>query len=280
MQLQQTRLTSILLMTGAVTVPGHAQVVSCELLSDPVSEGWDLFQKLCAQTWVDDDWYFQEFDPQTCGVGQDAYVRSITEFNSEPEFFLEFRVQTSGDRSEIPRGAPALISMFNFFGVVYHTTIARDLVKFARDLDDPIWFIEIEPDVPHTYRIELYRDWYVFYIDADVLDQGAPDGPFPAHDARITWLGRAWDIPCENAWDYIRYGVIPVDGSGNYDSNEDVDARDYYFFHECLGNERVGINGGPDEDAGPGCRFADFDADADVDLQDVAVFQQIFTGSE
>ncbi len=74
--------------------------------------------------------------------------------------------------------------------------------------------------------------------------------------------------------------MIPVDGSGDYDGDEDVDGHDYYFFHECLTNVRPGINGGPENNAGPGCRFADFDDDSDVDLQDVAVFQQIFTGGE
>jgi len=229
-------------------------------------------------------WYFQQFDlltcPQRSGGEQDAYVRSITEFNGEPRFFLQFRVETDGDRSEIPRGAPTVVAMSCFCAVNYHITVAQDLVKFLRDVDLPIWFIEIEPGLPHTYRIELYPDRYAFYIDTDLIDEGVPEAPFPAHDSRITWLGGSWDLPCENAWDYIRYGVIPVDGSGDYDSDGNVDGRDFYFFHECLINDRPGINGGPDENAGPGCRFADFDFDTDVDLQDVAVFQQVFTGSE
>jgi hypothetical protein len=269
---------------GAVATPGLAQVVPSEFFSDPVSEGWDLIQQICAETRLDDRWYYQEFDPETCstgsGAGQDAYVRWITEFNGEPRFFLQFRVQTDGDRSEILRGAPSGIAMFNFAGVLYHVTVARDLVQFFRDADLPIWFIEIEPGVPHTYRIELYPDRYAFYIDAYLIDEGVPDGPYPAHDARITWLGSSWDLPCENAWDYIRYGVIPVDGSADYDSDAEVTLDDFYFFHECLSNRRPGINGGPGQDSGPGCRFADFDLDNDVDLLDAAEFQLNFTGNE
>jgi hypothetical protein len=274
------RIRATFLLLGAAAAPLRAQVLSSEFFANPVSEGWNLIQTICAETWVEDGWYQQGFDPDTCstgsGAGQDAYVRSITDFNGEPEFFLEFHLQTDGDRSEIPRGAPAGISMANFAGVIYHVTVARDLVKFIGHFDLPGRFFEIEPGLPHTFRIELYPDWYVFYIDGNVTDEGAPDGPFPAHDARITWLGRSWELPAENAWDYIRYGVIPLDGSGDFDSDGVVTPDDFYFFHECLSNRRLGINGGPGMDAGPGCRFADFNDDSSTDLSDFATFQLLF----
>jgi hypothetical protein len=269
---------------GAVAAPLNAQVVSSELFSDPVSEGWPLFNQYCAETWLKEGWYYQRFDPETCPTGtngaQDAYVRPITEFNGEPEFFLEFRVQTDGDRSEIPRGAPTVLAMGNFFGVVYHITVSRDLVKFSGHLYLPGLFIEIEPGVAHTFRIELYPDRYDFYIDGNVADEGAPDGPFPAHDARISWVGSSWDLAADNAWDYIRYGVLPLDGTGDYDSDGVVTLDDFYFFHECLSNRRPGINGGPGMDAGPGCRFADFNADSSTDLLDFAAMQIIFGRSQ
>ena len=270
------------LVLSAASIPALAQVYTSEFFADPVSEGWDSIQKICAETWVDDGLYFQQFDFLTCSLeseaGQDAYFRSITEFDGEPQFFLEFRVQTGGDRSEIPRGAPVAVAMGNFGGISYNTTVSRDQVKFLRDIDLPILFIEIEPGVSHTYRIELYPEWYVFYIDGDITDEGVPEGPFPAHDPRITWLGRWWNLPGENAWDYIRFGVIPEDGSGDYDSDTAVTLDDFYFIHECLTNQRLGIKGGPGHDSGPGCRFADFDFDDDVDLLDFAEFQLTFTG--
>jgi len=166
--------------------------------------------------------------------------------------------------------------MGNFFGVNYHITVARDLVQFFRDAPLPIWLVEIAPDVAHTYRIELYPDRYEFYVDADLIDEGVPEGLFPAHDSIVTWRGKSWYLPCENAWDYIHYGVIPADGSGDYDSDGAVTRDDFYFFHECLTNDRPGIQGGPANDAGPGCRFADFDSDSDTDLHDLAEFQNAF----
>ncbi len=276
-------LTATCVLLGAVAAPGLGDVFSSEFFSGPVSEGWDLVQQICAETWVDDGLYYQQLDRDACpppSGAQDAYVRWITEFNGEPRFFLQFRVQTDGDRSEIPSGGPSGVAMFNFAGVLYHLTIAEDLVQFFRDADLPIWFIEIEPGVPHTYRVELHPDRYAFYIDTDLIDEGVPEGPYPAHDARITWLGRWRDLPSENVWDYIRYGVIPVDGSGDYDSDAEVTLDDFYFVHECLTNRRPGINGGPGNDAGPGCRFADFDFDDDVDMEDIALLQENFTGSQ
>jgi len=166
--------------------------------------------------------------------------------------------------------------MANDAGVLYHLTVARDLVKFISHFDLPGRFIEIEPGVPHSYRLELYPDWYAFYIDASVIDEGVPDGPFPAYNPRVSWRGRSWYLPCTNAWDYIRYGVIPVDGSGDFDSDQAVTLDDFYFFHECLTNDRPGIHGGPDLASGPGCRFADFDSDSDTDLADFAAFQNAF----
>lgn len=138
--------------------------------------------------------------------------------------------------------------------------------------------VDIAPDIPRTYRIELYRDRYAFYIDASLIDEGVPEGPFPAYQSEIVWLGRSWEFPCENAWDYIRYGVIPADGSGDYDSDGVASLSNFYFFHECLSNQRLGINGSPDNNAGPGCRFADFDFDADIDLLDFAEFQNAVNG--
>jgi hypothetical protein len=279
MRSERIRLRATCLLLGATAAPVLAAVFSSEFSSDPVSEGWDLVLQYCEpETWNDQGWYHQELDLDACppgpGGGRDTYRRSLEPFNGAAQFFLEFRVQTDGHRSEIPGGAPTVVALGNSFGVIYHVTVARDLVKFARDVDLPIWFIEIDPGVPHTYRIELYPDRYAFYIDAYLIDEGLPEGTFPAHDSRITWQGRSWYLPCENAWDYIRYGVIPEDGSGDYDTDGAVAQDDFYFFHECLTNVRPGINGGPENDAGPGCRFADFDGDAD--LRDFAEFQNLF----
>jgi len=281
MRSSRIHLAATCLLIGAVAESAPPQVFSSEFFSDPVSEGWQLVLQYCSpETWNDQGWYHQQLDFDPCppgpGGGRDVYRRSLKPFNGAAQFFTEFLVKTNGNRSEIPYGAPIVLVLGNNAGVAYHITVASDLVQLFRDADLPIWFIEIEPGVPHTYRIELHPDRYAFYIDAYLIDEGIPEGPYPAHDSRITWQGRSWYLPCENAWDYIRYGVIPADGSGDYDSDGAVTLDDFYYFHECLTNDRHGIHGGPDNDAGPGCRFADFDSDGDVDLLDLAEIQERF----
>ncbi len=270
----------VCLLLALAAAPAYAQVASWEGTSLPEADGWDRSAFCTPDRWIEGTWFRQALVAGECGPppggDRDSYRRSLEAFNGTTQFFVEFRLETDGDRSEIPGGAPALVAMGNVFGVNYHVTVSQDLVQFLRDADLPIWFIEIEPGIPHTYRIELYPDRYAFYIDAYLIDVGVSEGRFPAHDSVITWRGKSWYLPCENAWDYIRYGVIPVDGSGDYDSDGALTEDDFYFFHECLTNVRPGINGGPANDAGPGCRFADFDSDGDTDLWDFAAFQNAF----
>ncbi len=180
----------------------------------------------------------------------------------------------------LPWGGGALALGTNN-GINYSFYIAGDQAKLNRDNTLPIIFVDLEPGVPHTHRLELYgADLYVWYIDGVIVDQGVPEGAFPSFNPRITWLAKAAWLPNTTVWDYVRYGTIPVDGRGDFDSDGFVDLDDYYFFQECLANNGPGIFGGPDLDAGPGCRFADFDFDTDVDLADFAVFQRAFTGGE
>ncbi len=257
----------------------HGQVYSSEFLSDPVSEGWQLFQQYCGPaTWNANGRYHQRLGFPSCNPpdgGTDSYTRWITDYNGVSRFFFEFRVFTNGDRSEIPGGAPTALTTGNYFGISYHVTLARDQVKLLRDVDLPILFIDLEQGVPHTIRLELDNrppETYRWYVDGTLIDEGLAEGAYPSEDARLTWRGKAWYLPCENAWDYIRYGVTPQDASGDFDSDDDVDERDFYFLLNYLS--------GPNADAGPGGRFADFDGDTDIDLADFAAFQRAFTGGE
>ncbi|MCH7726441.1 MAG: hypothetical protein IH991_08195, partial [Planctomycetes bacterium] len=168
------------------------------------------------------------------GGDSDVYQRELDEFEGELTFFIEFRLNTNGDRSEIIGQAPAAISASGFGEVRYRWTIARDQVKLVRDVLLPILFLDIEPDIFHTYRLEL-RDTtsYAWFID----------------------------------------GVIPVDGSGDFDTDGQINDNDQFFFEECLDNS------GENVDAGPGCRWADFDADTDVDCDDWDAFDAAWTGA-
>ena len=275
----RTILVSLIVFLGAVNARGN--VVSWEGNSFPESEGWTRSTFCTPERSIDDGKLVQILVEGECmeppDGDRDTYTRTIDEFNGSATFFYEYRVQTDGNRSEIPGGAPTVFVVFNFFGVNYNATVARDQIKLVRDVLKPILFFDLTPGVPHTIRLELFNDpppaTYRWFIDGVVFDEGLAVGPFPANDSRITCHAASWFLSCENRWDYIRYGVIPVDGSGDFHSDGQVDENDQFFFEECLDNS------GENVDAGPGCRWADFDGDTDVDCDDWDAFAAAWTGA-
>ncbi|RJP33845.1 MAG: hypothetical protein C4547_11730 [Phycisphaerales bacterium] len=184
-------------------------------------------------------------------------------------------VITDGDRSEIDGTAPAALVAGGNSSTAYHFTISRDLVRFIRDVRLPIRWIPIQPNVPHRYRLEIRgAERYTWYIDGAVADSGEPEGAYPTADSRLNFRAKAWYLESVTRWNYIRYGRIPEDASGDYDSDDDRDLFDHYYVQECFSQS------GPEAHPGPGCRFADFDFDGDTDLRDFAEFQNRFTGAE
>jgi hypothetical protein len=207
------------------------------------------------------------------GGEQDFYKRWGPKSPGEP-FFVEWRCISDAPNTEIPGTGGSVLNAVGF-NVINHFTITEDKVRIWRGNTVPFVFVDIESGVPHTYRVEHYADQlYIYYIDGEIVDSGIPRGGFPNASARIIWGSKMWWTPSTNEWDYVRYGTIPEAGSGDFDSDEDVDLRDFYFFDECV------TNGGPGVEAGPGCLWADLDGDGDVDFADMGLFQLAFTGSE
>lgn len=263
-------------------LPGFAGVVVSEYQSDPAQEGWQLVDQYCDPVvGVIDGWYQQELDMENCPgskVGaQDVWRRTVQAFNGHPTWFLEYNVNPSGDSSEIPGGAPTVLAAANSFGIIYHMTVASNQVKFVRDVDQPILFFDVKPGTPHRVRLELVNKvppTYAWYIGNDLVDQGVANGMFPVQDARVTWQGRSWHMPTLNQWDYIRFGDIPLDASGDFDSNGAVDSFDHFYFFECLDRSAAG------EPASPSCAWADFNADNTVDCADWNTFRVAWTGPD
>lgn len=270
----------------AILTASHAfgDVFSYEGDTLPDQGGWNVSQIVCKpELWVKDGWFFVHvelcdgFPPP--GGQSASYTRSLEEFVGEDDFFIEWRMQTDGDRSELPWGGPSNFSASSTGPVDYRFSIAADRMDLNRDNLLPIVVVDFEAAAPHTHRLELYGDaLYVWYVDGQNMDSGIPEGPYPSFIPSIVWRVKAAFLENTTKWDYIRYGTIPAGASGDFDSDGDHDLRDFYFFHECIaGVDRPAMRGGGVD---PGCLWADLNQDNVVDLLDFADFQVAFTGSE
>lgn len=197
-------------------------------------------------------------------------------------FFVEWRVITDNPEWLIDEWqVPTVVSAAGKAGVLHHTVMTESAAVLLRDVVIPRVIASISIELPHVYRVEVFADEYIWYIDGVVIDSGTPEGAYPDPNAFVIWgASLTYDgaPPATTAWDFVRLGRIPDNASGDYNSDTAVTLFDHYFVADCMTKDGPGIFGGPSNDAGPGCRFADFDADSDVDLLDFAEFQNLFNG--
>ncbi len=276
------RLTTAIVFGVASWVPALGEVTTSEFFSDPISEGWELVaEQGDVSTWVAVGVFYQDL-PNNCPpppvCDSQALSRSMQAFNGRASWFYEYSVSATADHNEISNGAPTVVATGNAMGNLYHATLASDRVKLSGGPNLPILFLDVDEGVPHTIRLELFNDpppgTFHWYVDSVLVLEGLAKSPFPDFDSRITWQGRTWMQPTLNAWYYIRAGDIPVDGSGDFDSDGRVALFDYFYFSECVDRSASG------EPAFPSCAWADMDADGDVDFHDFGHFQRMFTRSE
>ena len=272
----------LLLILAPLTRSG---VVTYEGDVFPDLVGWQRLGTFDADRWIEHGWFchFLElgvWDPPPYGE-LDVYRRALADYAGAETFFIEWRVMTDAPASILEdSGIPVSVSAAGTTVAGYQFIITDARVEVIRNNFLPIIFVDIEPGVPHTYRLELEEapnepdSLYAWYIDGAPIDAGLAVGPYPTDSSVLLWGARHYMFENTTCWQYLRYGTIPIDGSGDYDSNGNLDRFDFYFFHECLSADA------PGDDAGPGCRFADMDSDTDVDLHDFALLQNAFTGTE
>ena len=264
----------ILLVIFALQPPlAEAQVITYEGDVFPESDPspWARIQQgTPAQRWIDNGLFCQFINAQF-----DGYNRSISEFTGSPSFFVTWREITDSPRSVMSH-TPNGMSVASNGPDVFAFTVTTDRVQFIRD--NPIGLVlnvDIQPGVMHSYYLALHGDLsYQWYIDGVVVNSGQYPSAYPSFGPLIQWWARCFttDPPQSAKWDYVRYGVIPADHSGDIDRNGTVDETDLYFFVDCLL--------GPGYDAaGPSCRWADMNADGKADGADIQQFVSAMVGT-
>ena len=82
---------------------------------------WQRFGTFDAERWISNGWFYQNVDlgdwAPPPGGEQDGYERSLGDFIGENEFFIEWRMETDGENSEIPGVAPAALVATGTTGV-------------------------------------------------------------------------------------------------------------------------------------------------------------------
>ncbi len=190
-------------------------VVTYEGDTLPETVGWTREPFGFPERVLDDGELVQTFD----ALGdRDAYRRSLADFSGASAFFAEWRVQSDApgsllDLSQIPTS----FVLGGSGAAFYHVVITEDRVQFLRDTFIPLIFADIDPSMPHTYRLELLGDSsYKFLIDGQLVDHGVPEGPYPYEDARIVWGARFYEPSQTVEWDYVRYGAVPEPATGAF----------------------------------------------------------------
>ena len=286
-------LRAALILLAASGVPAFATVIWYHpTIFFPEQSGWHrLVGGTTPERRLEDGWLIQTFPEPS----QDIYSRYIGGYpRFLGRFFVEWRAMANCPEWLIDEWlSPAFVTVGGMAGIGYIVVMTESAAVLRRDFSIPRVIVPISIGEPHTYRIEVYSDEYVWYIDGVVVASGVPEGPYPDPDARMFWgAERRWDAGCSRpdttaAWDYVRFGEIAEDASGNYDCDfgkgpkgpvDEVALDDYRFFVECMTNDGPDLFGGPENNAGPGCRFADFDFDGDIDLFDFAEFAIHYTG--
>lgn|GEM_PF-6250735 len=201
-------LTTLFLLV--LLAKADAQIVQYECNSYPEEGGWYHIPRVCpAERWLANGWLFQHAEPtpEPCQEA-DAYRRSLKDFTNVRRFFCEWVVETDGPRSEIVEVAPASFVAGGQRGIHYHFTIARDQVRFLHDAPFPTVFVDISPNKPHEFRLDVYGAyWFEWAIDGKTRAAGVPPKTYPTADSFIVWGNRSAQHPNTTRWDYIYYGV-------------------------------------------------------------------------
>lgn len=201
----------VALMAGCA----HGGTVSFEGNTFPDDVGWIRSDRLyLADRSLNGGAFVQSpriMDVNGYDVGQDDfYTFSLGDFAGSETFFAEWRMETTGSRDEIVAVGPAAFVLSGSVGILYHFTIASDRVLLIRDSFVPAVWVDVDPGIPHDYRLNLFgEDLYEFYIDDHLIDFGIPEGAFPTADSVIAFGARSVHVDSDTSWDYIRFGTIP-----------------------------------------------------------------------
>ena len=184
----------------------------------PEDVGWVRGGTFDADRFLQDGWFIQQVDlgvwEPPPGGEQDSYTHSLGQFIGAAALSVEWRVATDAPRTEI-NGVGGGAFVLTGGPVMYHFTMAEDQIRLVRGVPfENIW-VDIEPGIPHTYRLEVFgADEFRWYIDDDLILSDVPEGCLLVSDASVNFRAKYYLSPSRTSWDYIRIGTIPEPAAG------------------------------------------------------------------
>lgn len=246
----------------------------------PEDAGWRISQIVCApDLWLEGGWFHQHVelcDGYPPPGGQTAsYRRSMDDVLGIQSMYIEWRVVTDAPRAEIPWGGGAALSVTNNLAA-YIVFVTADHAKLFRNSNLPVVFVDLEPGVPHTHRLELLTSGlYVWSIDSRIVDFGEPEGALTCCAPEIVWRAKAAWVGNTTSWDYIRYGALRETAPGDANCDGAINLFDIDPFVMAL-FDPVAFN-----TATPDCslRSADLNGDLHVNFFDIDPFVECLLGA-
>jgi hypothetical protein len=249
----------------------------------PEQAGWSVAIIWCGpEEWIDAGWFHQHVDlcpgDEPPGGQYAVYRRSLADLTGAPDFFAEWSVSCDAPRTELfPWAGGAAVAIAGSAGVHYNAYIVRDRAWLHRDNLLPFVFVDLEPTVSHTFRLELRGlTQYTWFVDGHIVDEGVPEGPFPSGNPEILFQSYAAWVPSTTRWDYIRYGTIsPPIAPGDTNCDDAINFFDVDPFVLAL------LEPAAYETAYPDCDLlsADLDGNELVNFFDIDPFVECLFGA-
>ena len=212
------RITAIVIVATLVPL-ARGDVVNYDGSVFPEQAGFERFPTYEPDRWIDDGWFVHHMDVGDgpggpFGGERDYYHYDLSVFQGEP-FFIEWRMITDAPDSEVDGHTGGALLVLVGGPVVYHFGMASGLARILRGYPYPTLYFDIEPDVPHIYRLDVFAgDYFEFRIDGAVMDSGEPEDVFPTSDALLSFGAAYYLAEHTTQWDYVRFGTIPEPATG------------------------------------------------------------------
>jgi len=110
-------------------------------------------------------------------VRRTFYQRALGGFAGAPTFFAEWQVQTEAPSRILEHSGVPVVLVLEAEAPPFTTRLLPIRASSSSVIRQFPCVVDIEPDVPHTYRVEVDGTAsYTWYIDAQPVDGGVPEG--------------------------------------------------------------------------------------------------------